>query len=108
MRLITSPIRLLVRTAVGAVVVPLKVLLATAGFTFRAGIKVGEVPVRTGSVAVRRLGLKALVVLAIGVVVGFVLGRRFAHLGHDHGDEGVYIDGHAAPTLGVVADADVA
>ena len=36
MRLITSPIRLLVRTAVGAVVVPLKVLLATAGFTFRA------------------------------------------------------------------------
>lgn len=110
MRLITFPIRLIVRTAIGVVVVPLKVILATAGFTFRAGVKVGEVPVRTGSVAVRRLGVKALVVLVLGVAVGFVIGQRFAHLGHDHDhdDEERFIDGHAAPTLGVVSNADVA
>lgn len=109
MRLVTFPIRLVVRTVIGAIVVPLKLLFATAGFTFRAGVKVGEVPVRTGSIAVRRLGLKALLVLVVGVAIGFVVGRRFAHLGHDHGDDdGRVIDGHAAPTLGVVPNADVA
>lgn len=72
MKLLTFPIRLLLRL----VILPIKVVLATAGFTFRAGFKAGTLPVKGSAVAVRTLGLKAVVLFIGGVALGVVIGRR--------------------------------
>ena len=72
MRLITVPVHLLVRL----VVLPIKLALAAVGLTFRLGFKAGAMPVKGGVVAGRALGLKALVVLALGVAAGVAVGRR--------------------------------
>ena len=72
MKTITFPIRLIVR----ALVLPIKVLFATTGLTFRAGLKVGALPVRGGVVAGRKLGAKTLFLLALGIAIGVVLGQR--------------------------------
>ena len=84
MKTITFPIRLVVR----ALVLPIKVLFATTGLTFRAGLKVGALPVRGGVVAGRKLGAKTLFLLALGIAIGVVIGReigiRSVGCDHDH------------------------
>lgn len=77
MKLLTFPIRLLFRL----VLLPLKLVLAAAGITFRTGFKVGTLPVKGGYVAGRALGLKALVLFAAGVALGVVVGRRLGAAG---------------------------
>lgn len=72
MKLITVPVKVLVRL----VVLPVKLVLATVGFTFKTGYKAGALPVKGSVVAGRALGLKALVVLAIGLAGGIAIGRR--------------------------------
>ncbi len=81
MKLLTFPIRVLTRLLVRLVVLPIKLVLATAGLTFRAGFKVGTLPVKGGVVAGRRLGLKALLLFAAGIALGVVVGRRLGAAG---------------------------
>jgi hypothetical protein len=77
MKLLTFPIKLLIRL----VILPIKLVLATAGLTFRAGFKAGTLPVKGGVVAGRALGLKALVLFAAGVALGVVVGRKLGSMG---------------------------
>lgn len=77
MKLLTFPIRLLFRL----VLLPIKIVLAAAGITFRTGFKVGTLPVKGGVFAGRKLGLKALVLFAAGVALGVVVGRRLGAQG---------------------------
>ena len=77
MKLLTFPIKLLVRL----LILPIKLVLATAGLTFRAGFKAGTLPVKGGVVAGRALGLKALVLFAAGVALGVVVGRKLGSAG---------------------------
>lgn len=77
MKLLTFPIKLLLRL----VILPIKLLLATAGLTFRAGFKAGTLPVKGGVVAGRALGLKALVLFAAGVALGVFVGRKLGSMG---------------------------
>jgi len=77
MKLLSVPIRLLWRL----IVLPVKILLASAGLTFRAGFKAGTLPVKGGVAAGRRLGLKALILFAGGVALGVVIGRRLGARG---------------------------
>jgi hypothetical protein len=77
MKLLTFPVKLLVRL----VVLPVKVVLAIAGLTFRAGFKAGTLPVKGGAVAVRTLGFKAVVLFATGVALGVYVGRRLGGSG---------------------------
>lgn len=77
MKLLTFPIKLLIRL----VILPIKLLLATAGLTFRAGFKAGTLPVKGGVVAGRALGLKALVLFAAGVALGVFVGRKLGSMG---------------------------
>ena len=77
MRLISVPLKLLVRL----VVLPVKVLLATAGLTFRAGFKAGTLPVKGSAFAVRSFGLKAVVLFAAGLALGVYVGRRLGSAG---------------------------
>ncbi|HEY6532347.1 MAG TPA: hypothetical protein VIY72_08595 [Acidimicrobiales bacterium] len=77
MKLLTFPFRLLFRL----VVLPIKIVLATAGFTFRTGFKAGTLPVKGGYKATRLLGLKALVLFAAGIALGIVIGRRLGEAG---------------------------
>ena len=84
MRLLLTPITGSVRLLWRAVVLPVKVLFSTADLTFRAGVKVGSLPVRGGAAVSRALGWKLVTALGVGVVIGFVIGREFAHWGHGH------------------------
>jgi hypothetical protein len=77
MKLLTIPVKLLFRL----VLLPIKVVLATAGLTFRAGFKAGTLPVKGSAVAVRSLGLKAVVLFAAGVALGVFIGRRLGAAG---------------------------
>ena len=81
MKLLTVPIRLLFRLVALVVVIPIKVILATAGLTFRTGFKAGTLPVKASVAGGRALGLKALVLFAAGVALGVVVGRRLAAAG---------------------------
>jgi hypothetical protein len=77
MKLLTFPIKLLIRL----VILPIKLVLATAGLTFRAGFKAGTLPVKGSVVAGRALGLKALVLFAAGVALGVFVGRKLGSMG---------------------------
>lgn len=77
MKLLTFPVKLLIRLAV----LPIKLVLATAGLTFRAGFKAGTLPVKGSAVAVRSLGLKAVVLFAAGIALGVFIGRRLGAAG---------------------------
>lgn len=77
MKLLTFPFRLLFKL----VLLPIKIVLATAGFTFRTGFKAGTLPVKGGYRAGRLLGLKALVLFAAGIALGVVVGRRLGEAG---------------------------
>lgn len=85
-----------------ATILPVKLLFETGGLTFRAGVKVGSLPVKGSRVAVRALGWKLAVAIVIGLVGGFVLGReveRRLHAMHhhdDHGHVGLDDDGRGA------------
>lgn len=79
-KLLTLP----VRAAWHAVVLPVKVLMASLGLTFRAGFAVGKLPVKGGAVVSRALGWKIIGALTVGLVIGLVLGRRLGAMGHDH------------------------
>ena len=67
-----------------AIVLPIKVMIASLGFTFRAGVSVGKLPVRGGAIVTRALGWKIVGALSIGVVLGFFVGRQIGLLSHDH------------------------
>jgi len=77
MKLLTFPVKLLFRL----VLLPVKLVLATAGLTFRAGFKAGTLPVKGSAVAVRSLGLKAVVLFAAGIALGVFVGRRLGSAG---------------------------
>jgi len=77
-KVVTFPIRALRQ----AFVVPLKVLFASLGFTFRAGVAVGKLPVRGGAVVSRALGWKILGAVTVGLVVGVVIGRQVERMMH--------------------------
>lgn len=77
MKLLTFPIKVLLRL----VILPIKLVLATAGLTFRAGFKAGTLPVKGSVVAGRALGLKAVVLFAAGVALGVVVGRKLGSMG---------------------------
>jgi hypothetical protein len=72
MKVLTFPIRLLFRL----LLLPLKLLLVTAGLTFRTGFKAGTLPVKGSFAAGPALGLKALVLFAAGVALGVFVGRK--------------------------------
>ena len=79
-KFITFPVHIAWR----AIVLPVKVLIASLGLTFRAGFKVGALPV-TGSAAVTRaLGWKIVGAVTIGVVIGIVIGRQIGLMSHNH------------------------
>ncbi len=99
MKLLTFPIRLLFLL----ILIPLKLILASAGFTFRTGFKAGALPVKGGFAAGRALGLKALVLFAAGVALGVVVGRKLAET--DVGLAGVgFPDTPTGPTGVLVED----
>ena len=104
MRLLFKPITGSVHLLWRAIVLPVKLLFSTADLTFRAGLKVGAMPVRGGAAVTRALGWKLVTVLGLGMVIGFLLGREFAHWdhGHDHGhshDHGHTHDHGADPVI---------
>jgi hypothetical protein len=72
-KLLTFPIRLLFRL----VLLPVKLVLATLGLTFRTGFKVGTLPVKGGFFATRRLGFKAVLLFVLGLASGVALAKRF-------------------------------
>jgi len=94
MKLLTFPIRLGVRV----LVLPIRLLLSTTWFTFRAGLKAGSLPVRGGVIAGRKLGAKSLLLLAVGIAIGIVIGReigiRSVGCDHDHEHEHEHDDDH--------------
>lgn len=95
MKPIRGPVHFLWR----ATVLPLKVLFDAGELSFRAGVKVGGLPVRGSRVAVRALGWKLVLALGLGAVAGFLLGReveRRLHALHHHDDH---------DDLGAIADA---
>ncbi len=101
MKLLTFPIRLLFRL----VLLPLKLLLVTAGLTFRTGFKAGTLPVKGGYAAGRALGLKALVLFAAGIALGVVVGRRLGAAGAELADAsyGGFDDAGSGSDSGAVA-----
>ena len=106
MRLISVPLKLLIRL----VLLPLKVVLATAGLTFRAGFKAGTLPVKGTALAVRSFGVKAVLLFAAGVALGVYVGRRLGSAGVElaeasyPGDFGSTGDRVAAATSTAVAE----
>jgi len=102
MKVITLPVRLVVRL----VVLPIKLVLATAGLTFRAGFKVGTLPLRGGAAATRALGFKAVVLFVLGAVGGVAAARRFGLVGGagSAGPAGVSGNGSSATSALVVED----
>jgi hypothetical protein len=106
MRLISVPLKLLIRL----VVLPVKVVLATAGLTFRAGFKAGTLPVKGSAFAVRSFGIKAVVLFAAGLALGVYVGRRLGSTGVElaeasyPGDFGTSVD-RVAATPAAVAEA---
>jgi len=80
MSALTAPFHLLWKS----LVIPAKILFSTADLTFRAGVKVGGLSVRGGAVVTRALGWKLLGTLIFGVVIGVLVGRKIALLGHNH------------------------
>ena len=85
-KLLTFPIRAMWQSFI----VPVKVLLSSVGFIFRAGFTVGSLPVRGGALVSRALGWKILGALTLGVVIGVIIGRRLA--AHDHAHHGDDVD----------------
>lgn len=69
MRFIGALIRLVVRL----VLIPVKLVLKVGRIGFRTGVAVGTAPVKVSWWAGRRAGLKALLALAVGVVLGLLL-----------------------------------
>lgn len=88
-----------------AVVVPVRVLVASLGLTFRAGLAVGKLPVKGGAVVSRALGWKILGALTVGVVIGVVIGRQIGRMshGHDHSEHAIDGEADAAIDAGVAA-----
>lgn len=84
-----KPIRHTVHFLWRATVLPVKLLFGAGELTFRAGVKVGGLPVKGSRAAVRAVGWKIAVALGLGAVLGFVLGReleRRMHAMHHHDD----------------------
>lgn len=90
-----KPIRHTVHFLWRATVLPIRLMFGASELTFRAGVKVGGLPVRGSRAAVRAVGWKIAVTLGVGTVAGFLLGReverrlhaRHHHDGHDQYDE---------------------
>ena len=88
-----------------ATILPIKLLFETGELTFRAGVKVGGLPVRGSRAAVRAVGWKITLGVVVGLVAGFAIGReaeRRLHAlhhhdehDHDHGDAADAIEGAA-------------
>jgi|EndMetStandDraft_8_1072994.scaffolds.fasta_scaffold37416_3 hypothetical protein len=102
MKLLTFPIRLLFRL----VLLPIKIVLATAGFTFRTGFKAGTLPIKGGYRTGRFLGLKALVLFAAGIALGVVIGRRLGEAGAELAETygGPDRRGDSGPVVALVED----
>jgi|GEM_PF-1433085 len=82
-KLITFP----VHVAWQAIVLPMKVLIASLGLTFRAGFKVGALPVKGSAVVTRALGWKIIGAVTVGVVIGIVIGRQIGLMSHNHDND---------------------
>mgnify|MGYP000857274523 FL=1 len=79
-KLITFPVHIAWR----AIVLPVKVLIASLGLTFRAGFKVGALPVKGSAAVTRALGWKIVGAVTVGVVIGIVIGRQIGLMSHNH------------------------
>jgi len=64
-----------------------KVLIASLGLTFRAGFKVGALPVKGSAVVTRALGWKIVGAITVGVVIGIVIGRQIGLMSHNHDND---------------------
>jgi hypothetical protein len=102
MKLLTFPIRLLF----WLVLLPIKVVLAVAGLTFRTGFKAGTLPIKGSYRASRALGLKALVLFAAGIALGVVIGRRLGEAGADLAEsyDGGFDRDEPSPVVALVED----
>jgi hypothetical protein len=102
MKLLTFPIRLLFRL----VLLPIKLVLAVTGLTFRTGFKAGTLPIKGGYKASRALGLKALVLFAAGIAVGVVIGRRLGEAGAELAESygGGFERDEPSPVVALVED----
>jgi hypothetical protein len=101
MKLLTFPIRLLF----WLVLLPIKVVLAVAGLTFRTGFKAGTLPIKGSYRASRALGLKALVLFAAGIALGVVIGRRLGESGADLAESyGGFDRDEPSPVVALVED----
>ena len=73
-------IRGFVHLVVRLVVVPVKLVAALLGVTFRTGVRVGTAPARVGWAATRRAGAKAVACFFLGLALGLLFaptsGRR--------------------------------
>jgi hypothetical protein len=102
--LVMFPLRLVWQ----AIVLPTKLLIASLGFTFRAGVSVGKLPVKGGAVVSRALGWKLIGALAVGVVIGVVVGRQVERMMHDRDHEHDHDAHDSIPLTGeLVFDAGV-
>ena len=81
-----------------ATILPFKVLLDTGELTFKAGVKVGSLPVKGSRAAVRAVGWKITIGVLVGLIGGFLVGReveRRLHAMHHHDDHDL-LDGRDA------------
>ena len=100
------PIRRTVHFLWRATVLPIKLGFDAGELTFRAGVKVGGLPVRGSRAAVRAVGWKIVIACGLGAVLGFVLGREVErrlhamhhHDDHDHHDQLDQLDDPLAPS----------
>jgi hypothetical protein len=102
MKLLTFPIRLVFRL----VLLPIKLVLAVTGLTFRTGFKAGTLPLKGGYKASRALGLKALVLFAAGIALGVVIGRRLGEAGAELAESygGGFERDETGPVVALVED----
>lgn len=82
-KLVTFPLHVMRE----AIVVPIKVLIASMRLTFRIGFKAGALPVKGGAVVTRALGWKLVGAVTIGMVIGVVIGRQIGLMSHSHDEE---------------------
>jgi hypothetical protein len=90
MKMITGSVRFAWR----AVVLPVKVLIASIGLTFRAGFGLGRLPVRGGAAVTRAFGWKIVIAVVVGAVVGFIVGRKVTLYMNDHDHDHGHGHGH--------------
>jgi hypothetical protein len=68
-----QPVRRTVRLGVRTVTLPLRVAASATAVAFRAGLRVGRLPVRVTALGARRLGAVGVVTLLVGIGIGMLV-----------------------------------